>query len=153
MEKLTGAIAVLGGALLIGLAILVFASVAGRYFFSKPVEGDFEFVKMATAIGVFAFLPYAQQRRANIMVDTFTGWMPQGLQRAIDAVWDMVFAGFMALCAYSLAKGTLEAAKSGETTMMLQIAVWPAIAVCALLSAVVTLAAVNTAIKLIRGRV
>jgi TRAP-type C4-dicarboxylate transport system permease small subunit len=152
MEKLTGAIAVFGGALLIGLAMLVFASVAGRYFFSMPVEGDFEFVKMATAIGVFAFLPYAQQRRANIMVDTFTSWMPLGLQRAIDALWDLVFAGFMALCAFSLTKGTLETLKSGETTMMLQIVVWPAIAICALLSAVVALAAINTAVKLIRGR-
>ena len=76
-----------------------------------------------------------------------------GLERTVlDALWDLVFAGFMALCAYSLGKGTLETITSGETTMMLQIVVWPAIALCALLSGLVALVAVNTAVQLVRGR-
>ena len=32
---------------------------------------------MATAIAVFAYLPYTQARRGNIMVDTFTSWLPR----------------------------------------------------------------------------
>ena len=77
--EISGHIAVIGGILSLALALLVILSVAGRYFFSKPIEGDFEVVKMATAISVFSFLPYAQWRRSNIMVDTFTGVIQKGI--------------------------------------------------------------------------
>ena len=36
---------------------------------------------MATAIAVFSFLPYCQARRGNIVVDTFTTWLPAALNR------------------------------------------------------------------------
>jgi hypothetical protein len=32
---------------------------------------------MATAIAIFAFLPYRQARRGNIVVDTFTSGLPE----------------------------------------------------------------------------
>ena len=46
-----------------------------------PINGDFELVQMATAIAVFSFLPYCQARRGNIVVDTFTSWLPRARQR------------------------------------------------------------------------
>ncbi|MGL4440449.1 MAG: TRAP transporter small permease subunit, partial [Bosea sp. (in: a-proteobacteria)] len=102
IERLTGPVAIFGGLLALAVAALVVVSVLGRWLFSMPVEGDFEFVKMATAIGVFAYLPYTQARRGNIMVDTFTGWMGEVAQNRLDAFWDLAYAAFMALCAYGL---------------------------------------------------
>src|SRR5262245_61354783 len=76
IERLAGAVAVLGGLLLLAMAGLVVVSVIGRRFFNAPVNGDFELVSMGAAIAVFTFLPYTQARRGNILVDTFTNWLP-----------------------------------------------------------------------------
>ena len=69
----------------------------GRKFFNSPINGDFEMVQMATAIAVFSFLPYCQARRGNIVVDTFTSWLPARANAFIDAFWDLVYAGMMGL--------------------------------------------------------
>jgi len=152
LERLTGPIAIFGGILALGVAGLVMLSVLGRWLFSMPIEGDFEFVKMATAVGVFAYLPYTQARRGNIMVDTFTGWMGQGARNRLDAFWDLAYAAFMAMCAGGLFLGARDAFQTGETTMQLQLAVWPAIALCALLCALLVLTCIGTIARLIGGR-
>lgn len=148
LGNLSGQIAIAGGVLSLVLALVVIFSVAGRYFFSKPIEGDFEIVKMATAVSVFSFLPYAQWRRSNIMVDTFTNWLPQMAQRRIDAFWDLVYAVFMTLVAVQLARGALDSVRSGETMMQLPILIWPAIAICSVLSLLVTLVAFVTCVQM-----
>lgn len=152
MLRLTGGVAVAGGLLALGVALLVVVSVLGRWLFLKPVEGDFELVKMATAVGVFAYLPFTQIRRGNIFVDTFTSWLPSRVNAVIDGVWDLVFAAVMAVCAAGLAEGTLEAVRSGETTMQLQISVWPALAVSTALCALLALTALATAWRQLAGR-
>ena len=103
IERLTARVAALGGALALAIAGLVVVSVLGRWLFSSPVEGDFEFVKMATAIAVFAYLPYTQARRGNIMVDTFTSRLSARTQARLDVGWDLAYAAFMALCCWGLA--------------------------------------------------
>jgi TRAP-type C4-dicarboxylate transport system permease small subunit len=151
LERLTAMVAIVGGLLALCVAALVCVSVLGRWLFAAPVNGDFEFVKMATAIAVFTYLPYTQMRRGNIMVDTFTGWMPSRAVRALDAFWDLVFAACMGFCAVGLFEGAGEAFKSGETTMQVQLAVWPAIGLSALLCALLTAVALLTARGLLRS--
>jgi TRAP-type C4-dicarboxylate transport system permease small subunit len=148
VERLTAAVAVLGGCLAVAVACLVVASVLGRWLFSAPVEGDFEFVKMATAVAVFAYLPYTQARRGNIFVDTFTGWMPVRLRDFVDAFWDLCFAAAMGFCAFGLMRGTQDAIRSGETTMQLQLIVWPVIGLCAALCLLCAVTALATAARL-----
>jgi TRAP-type C4-dicarboxylate transport system permease small subunit len=104
---------------------------------------------MATAIGVFAYLPYTQARRGNIMVYTFTGWIGQGAQRGLDAFWDLTYAGFMGLCAWGLFLGARDALRTGETTMQLQLAVWPGIALCAVLCLLLVITCIGTIARLI----
>jgi len=152
IERLSGAIAVLGGVLSLSVALLVVASVLGRWLFRAPINGDFEMVQMATAIAVFAFLPYCQARRGNIVVDTFTSRLPARINALIDAFWDLVYAGMMGLLTACLATGTIEHYRSGQTTMLLQLAVWPAIAVSAALCLLLTGVALATAARSIRGR-
>jgi hypothetical protein len=108
IERLTARVAALGGALALAIAGLVVVSVLGRWLFSSPVEGDFEFVKMATAIAVFAYLPYTQARRGNIMVDTFTSRLSArhrpGSMRA--GIWPMPLSWGCAAGASSAARAT-----------------------------------------------
>ena len=152
IERLSGAVAVTGGALSLAVALLVVVSVVGRRFLNAPIPGDFELVQMATAIAVFSFLPYCQARRGNIVVDTFTNRLPPRVNAVIDAFWDLVYAGMMGLMTACLAVGTLDHIRNGQTTMVLQFPIWPAIAVCTGLALLLTVVALATAGLLLRGR-
>jgi TRAP-type C4-dicarboxylate transport system permease small subunit len=152
VERLSGAVAVTGGALSLAVALLVVVSVVGRRFFNAPIPGDFELVQMATAIAVFSFLPYCQACRGNIVVDTFTSRLPARANVLIDAFWDLVYAGMMGLMTACLVVGTLDHMRNGQTTMVLQFPIWPAIAVCTVLALLLTGVALATAARMFRGR-
>jgi TRAP-type C4-dicarboxylate transport system permease small subunit len=150
LERLTGWLAGIGGLLTLAVALVATASVTLRWLFSSPIDGDFEYVKMATACAVFAYLPYTQARRGNIMVDTFTSWLPARFNRVIDAFWDIVFAAIMAYLTYALVFGTRDAWRSGETTMQKQIVLWPSLALCTLFAALLVVTCLLTAFRLVR---
>ena len=162
VERLSGAVALVGGVLSLAIAALVVISVIGRWLSGTtvgsaagwlgPIPGDFELVQMATAISIFSFLPYCQARRGNIVVDTFTTWLSPRANAWIDAFWDIVYAGMAALIATCLGTGALEHYRSGQTTMLLQLIIWPALAICALLALTLAWAALTTATARIRGR-
>ena len=152
IERAAGAIAVIGGTLSLAVALLVVVSVIGRRFFDAPISGDFELVQMATAVAVFSFLPYCQARRGNIVVDTFTTRLPARVNAVIDAFWDLVYAGMMGLITVCLVVGTLDHIRNGQTTMVLQVPIWPAIAICTALALLLTGVALATAARLLRGR-
>jgi TRAP-type C4-dicarboxylate transport system permease small subunit len=149
VERLTGLVAILGGLLALAVALLATASVLMRWVFNAPIDGDFEYVKMATAVAVFAYLPYTQARRGNIMVDTFTSWLPKRVCQYLDAFWDVVYAVFIGYMAYCMVYGTLAAIQSGETTMQRQILLWPSIALSTALCALLAATAIATAWRLV----
>lgn len=152
LERVAGIFAALGGLLAVGVAVLVCASVFGRWLFSAPVRGDFEFVRIATAIAVFAYLPYTQARRANINVDTFTRFLPPRVNDAIDGIWDLVFAVAMGFCAWGLYLGAWDAKDNWETTIELQLQLWPVILASAVLCASLSAVAFLTAVLRFLGR-
>jgi TRAP-type C4-dicarboxylate transport system permease small subunit len=151
LDRLMGVSAALGGLLAVGVATLVVVSVLGRWLFYLPVRGDFELVRIATACAVFAYLPYTQARRANIMVDTFTQRLPPRVRDAMDAFWDLVFAACMGACAYGLYLGAFDARENYETTSELQLQMWPFILLCAGLCALLAATATATAFLQVRG--
>ena len=152
IERITSTVAMLGGLLALAVAILATVSVLSRWLLNAPIDGDFEYVKMATAVAVFAYLPYTQARRGNIMVDTFTGGLSLSARNALDAFWDLAYAAFMGYAAYCLTYGSLDALKSGETTMQRQIALWPSIALSTALCMLLAITAVATAIRLLTAK-
>jgi TRAP-type C4-dicarboxylate transport system permease small subunit len=151
IDRLARMLALLGGALAVGLAVLVSTSITLRAFGLGGVRGDFEFVQMGVALIVFAFMPWCQARRGNVMVDSFTSRLPSRVQAVLDAFWEVVFAGMMALIAWRLGAGALEAAKSATTTMVLLLPIAPAIAACAGLAGFTALVALATAVLRLRG--
>ncbi|HRK23420.1 MAG TPA: TRAP transporter small permease [Beijerinckiaceae bacterium] len=152
LERITGWLATFGGLLALAVAMLVAVSVLGRWLFSAPIDGDFEFVKMATAVAVFSYLPYTQARCGNIMVDTFTTSLSPRINRRLDAFWDFVYALFVGGMAVALAMGTLDALRSGETTMQRQILLWPSIGATAVLCLVLAMTALTTGMALLKDR-
>jgi TRAP-type C4-dicarboxylate transport system permease small subunit len=152
LDRLARLLALLGGALAVCLALLVSTSITLRALGLGGVRGDFEFVQMGVALIVFAFMPWCQARRGNVMVDSFTAKLPKRFQAALDALWEVVFAVMMGLIAWRLGVGAMEAAKSATTTMVLLLPIAPAIAACALLAGFTALVALAMAIARLKDR-
>ena len=150
LARITRAVALCGGALVCALAALVTTSVAMRWVSGMPVPGDFEFVQMGTALAVFAFLPYCQTERANIVVDAFTARLSMRARERIDAVWDLVYALMMGAIGWAMWPGVVDAWRSGEETMVARLALWPALAVSTALVALLAIAALAAAAVLLR---
>ena len=152
VTQVARALAILGGLFSVASALLVTASVTLRWLGYGAINGDFELVQIGVALSVFCFLPLSQARRANIMVDTFTGWLPLPIQRAIDAFWDLVYAAFMALVAWCLMNGARDALTSGLNSAMLAVPLWPVFCAAVLLIVVLVVTAIDTAVALLRRR-
>jgi TRAP-type C4-dicarboxylate transport system permease small subunit len=151
LEALTRPLAIAGGLLLLAAAAMVVTSVVMRWMFSRSIAGDIELIQIATALAVFAFLPLCQGRRGNIVVDTFTTWLPTRAQHALDALWDTAYALVAGMIAWRLAAGALDTIRSNTVSMMLGLPTGWAIAACAVMAALLAIVAVATALRLLRS--
>lgn len=133
MDRIARAIAICGGLFMLAAATMVTISVLLRWLLRSGIRGDFEMVQIATAVAVFAFLPLCQIRRGNVFVDTFTLRTPTWLNRGLDRLWDVVYAGFAFLIGWRLILGGLDAIVSRTSSMVLAIPVgWAILAVGAM---------------------
>lgn len=85
------ALAVFGGVLCAVMALLVTASVIGRYLFAAPVPGDYDIIGIMNGVAVFAFLPYCQLVRGNVVVDFFTARLRPRGKALLDAAGNVLF--------------------------------------------------------------
>ena len=152
IETIAKILALFGGTVAVVIAVVVVASVLTRWLISAPIPGDFELAQIGTAVAVFAFLPYCQVVRGNIMVDTFTAHLPARLRRRIDGIWDFVYAAAMAFVAVCLTRGTVDTFASHEVSMVLRIPVWPGVAFGAFSCAFLAIVSVATAYDLLRTK-
>lgn len=105
LELAAEAFAFAGGAVLVLMIGMSVASITGRSFFGGPIPGDFELVQFGCAIGIAAFLPWCQLRRANIIVDFFTTGLPKRAQDVLDGIGALLLAVVIALVAWRAALG------------------------------------------------
>lgn len=152
LPRLTRALAILGGAMVMASAFVVVVSVLVRWSGLGAIGGDFEIVQMATALSVFCFLPYCQARRGNIMVDTFTTWLPTAAQRGLDTLWDLVYAGMAGIIAWQLMRGAYDTISSHTVSMVLGLPTGWAIGASSVLAAILCLVTLATAWRLIKVR-
>ncbi len=152
LAAFTRPLAILGGLLMIAVAIMVTVSVVMRWLINESVPGDIELVQIGTALAVFTFLPLCQSRRGNIMVDTFTLRLPKRMQLMLDALWDIAYAGIAFIIAWRLGVGAWDTMRSNTVSLMLGLPLGWAIAICAVMAALLSLVAIATALRLARGR-
>ena len=172
MEAAARAMAILGGLVLTALIVMTCLSIAGRFVNGVlhsaglggladatgigPVEGDFELVEAGMAFVVFAFLPITQLRDGHAAVDVFTNLLGRGANRALSALWALLFAAVMVLIAWQLWAGTSDKMRYGETTYLIQFPIWWAYAAALFGAVVAALAAIYVAFvrlaEAVRGR-
>lgn len=152
LAAFTRPLAIVGGLLMIVVAIMVTVSVVMRWLTNESIPGDIELVQIGTALAVFTFLPLCQSRRGNIVVDTFTSRLPKRVQSMLDALWDVAYAGIAFIIAWRLGVGAWDTIRSNTVSLMLSLPVGWAIAACAAMAALLCLVALATAFRLAKGR-
>jgi len=124
LRTLCQASAVIGGVLLIGIALMTLSSVSGRVLLSRPIQGDVEMVQLACAVALASFLPYTQWQGTNIMVDFFTTRASKTTQRRLDALGALLLGLVAALVCWRTAVGSMAAYANQETSMLMALPIW-----------------------------
>ncbi|MBU8537940.1 TRAP transporter small permease [Falsiroseomonas tokyonensis] len=147
------ALAFLGGIALLVAALITTISVLLRWATSQPIRGDFEMVSIASGVGVFGFLAYGTLMRANILVDTFSTWLPRRVAGVVDGFWMLVWAAVTLWLAERMSLGAIETLNNGMRTIgLLALPYWWAVAIGALAFAMTGVAALVWALRFLRGR-
>jgi TRAP-type C4-dicarboxylate transport system permease small subunit len=142
--RLSGWLAVFGGLLLTGGAVLTVVSVTGRYLFAAPINGNVEMVELASAAAISCFLPYCQMKRGHVIVDFFTGFVSDRGKAALDTIAALLFAFCAGLIAWRLSLGGADMYRYNDQTMVLGIPTWISFAVMAPSFGLLALTCVST---------
>lgn len=134
--KATRILALLGGLVQCAMALLTAVSVTGRSFINLPVTGDFELIAIGTGVAVFAFLPYCQLMRENVIVDFFLSAAPFRVKASFDTVGNLLYAAIITLMTWRTGLGGIDLYRDDQMTMILEIPRWwtfPAAMLCLVL--------------------
>jgi len=147
--------ALLGGAVLLGIALLTAWSAATGFVLGKPLPGDFELTEILVAVAVFSFLPYCQLTDANVTADLFTARAGPRTVAALGLLAALLALGISVLLAWRTWAGMLDYRQFVETTAILKIPIWtayvPAIASLVLLVLACVIVLVKSARALTGG--
>ena len=143
--------ALLGGLLLLAIALMISYSSAAGWLVGKPLPGDVELVEMLTAISVFMMLPYCQLSGANVTADIFTARASKRTVAALELLAALVALGFSLLLFWRMYEGLLDYRKYVETTTILKIPIWVAYPWALASLALLAIAAVVSVRKAARG--
>jgi TRAP-type C4-dicarboxylate transport system permease small subunit len=114
LYRVANILAIVGGVLSCIMAAVVTISVAGRYMFSAPINGDYDIVGILCGCAIFAFLPYCQLRRGNVLADFFTQKASERTKAALDAMGNLLFLAAVIMFTWRLYFGMLELKQSSE---------------------------------------
>ncbi len=128
-------LAIFGGVVLAGMALLTTVSIVGRAAFSAPVRGDFELVAIGTGIAVFAFLPWCQLTRGNVIVDFFMDRAPVRAKALCDAVGGLLYLLLGALLTWRMVFGGIDMHRFSELTLTINFPRWTTFPLSVLLMA------------------
>ena len=118
------ALALFGGFIVCAVALMATISVIGRASISAPVPGDVEMIEIGTSTAVFAFLPYCQLMRGNVLVDFFMTWAPQRTKSFCDAIGSLIYFLVGSLLTWRLIAGGVDMYGYAEVTGVISFPRW-----------------------------
>ena len=124
LYKISRILAILGGVLLFAIAMMMSVSITGRFFFSAPVPGDFELVAIGTGVAVFAFLPWCQLTRGNVIVDFFMANASVRAKAFFDTLGGFMYLAIGVLLTWRMVYGGIDMYNYGERSMTINFPRW-----------------------------
>lgn len=140
LRRADRALGVIAALTLAAMVLLTCADVVGRYFLNRPLTGAFELTEQAMGLLVFSSLPLVAMRRQHVTVDLFDGLISARWRRALNVVVGLLAAVCMGAIAWRMWVKAIEMMHAGETTAVLQFAVYPLVFLMAALTVVAVLA-------------
>lgn len=116
--------AVGGVMILVAICLLSTASVIGRAMFDTPIKGDVELVQIGCSLAIASFLPYAQMKKAHVIVDFFTLKAPKAVRQYLDIFAATLLGVVSIILMWRSYFGGVAAYKNGTTTMILGLPEW-----------------------------
>ncbi|MGS5086332.1 TRAP transporter small permease [Hydrogenophaga sp. A37] len=124
LSTLAKACALLAGVLLTLITLVTCGSLIGRNTVGVSLVGDYELTAVTAGAAVALFLPWAQLRRGNIIVDFFTSKVPEAINGWLDRFGSLALGLIMFLLAWRTTVGAISSYQSQTTTMMLGFPEW-----------------------------
>ena len=152
LYRIARILAILGGVILSAVALMTTVSIAGRAAFSEPVRGDFEIVAIGTGIAVFAFLPWCQLTRGNVIVDFFMDKAPVRAKALCDAIGGILYVLLGALLTWRMVYGGIDMHRYAELSLTLNFPRWTTFPVSVVLMAFLIVVTVYTVHRSFRER-
>lgn len=132
---ITKVVALLGGLLIVALALMSVVSIIGRWLAGMEwvrevlpwvgaIGGDFELIEVGTAVAVFAFLPYTQMTYGNVTVDIFVDMARPRVKAAFTLLGNTLFLVASAVLTWRLWFGLEDKLAYNESTMILGLPIW-----------------------------
>ncbi len=127
IQKIARLVALLGGLVLVLIAVLTVVSITGRAllpFGFKPLRGQFELVEAGTVFVVCAFLPWCHLNRGHASVAIFTDWLGTRFNAFIDLIGDVLLLAIALIITWRHLAGMMDKISYGETTFLLGLPLW-----------------------------
>jgi TRAP-type C4-dicarboxylate transport system permease small subunit len=137
-------LAIFGGIVLSAMALLTTASVIGRSIFLQPVPGDFELVAIGNGLAVFAFLPWCQIVRGNVMVDFFMSAAPTRSRLLADIMGGLIYLLISALLTWRMIFGGIDMYNYNELSMTINFPRWTTFPISIAMMAFLTVVIIYT---------
>ena len=94
LYKLSAGLALFGSFVIAAMAVIVFINVTGRATSLGSLSGIIDLIELLTNTAVFAFLPYCQIMRDNVIVDFILTKTPTRTKTIWDAFGSLIFIIF-----------------------------------------------------------
>jgi TRAP-type C4-dicarboxylate transport system permease small subunit len=142
----TRRLALLGGWLLLGVALVTVADALRRSLLGRPIQGTFEATELVLAVIIFFGLPYTGITDGHVSVDFLTSRLSSRTQHAIIAVNAMVCAVLLGLITLQMADLAAEYMATRRTTITVRLPIVPFILPVTVAAALATLGCVVQAV-------
>lgn len=129
--RLAEGLALLGGIVLISLAVVTVVSIAGRNLLATAVPGDYELLEYGAGLAAALFLPLAQIELVHPRITFFSERLGAPIRRILDGLALCIGAGLSLLLAVQLARGAWDAMVFGDQSMILRLPSWFGVATLA----------------------
>ena len=124
LEFLAKFCAILAGVLLTAITLMTCGSLIGRNTVGVSIVGAFELTGVAAGAAIALFMPLAQLRRGNIIVDFFTAKLDERTNDKLDRLGALLLAGIFVLLAWRTTLGGINVWEANSETQIMGFPEW-----------------------------
>ena len=115
LYKYSAALALFGSFIIALMGAAITVSVIGRATYIGSITGIYDLIELWTCTAIFAFLPYCQLMRDNVIVDFILTRAPTWVKAFCDAAGSLIYLLIGVLLTWRLIFGGMEMYENNET--------------------------------------